>query len=546
MNTSYNQHHREKGSTSVLVAIMIPVIIGFIGLGIDVGHLFITKKQLQNNADSAAMAGVSDLDHYQTLVNSVIQSGGLQIANLQQAVRGSWDEGTKAFVADDTGKAVRVELSQTIDVYFMRLLGAPARIPVTATATANLRIAGVVAKLGASLIDIDTTKGALLNALLGNLLGTSLNLTAVGWQGLANGQLNLIQFINLAKLDLGVGTTEQLLNTNVTIMQFLDLMIQALEADNQTAALDLAVLQSQIAGLSVGALNLSLRIGDIINLDLNQGALVKADVDVLSLVSVLAEVFNHNSAVSLSTNVNLGLLNVDLRANIVEPPVIRVMQEGDTIHSAGARIYLNSQVGTLLSGLLTNSSLLNVPLYLELGSGDATLTNVSADGVDFNVGSSLAKVFLGDINPNFFFSTTTLDQNDFDQARILDASLLGIPILSADAKSYVNASGGGSAVTIPVENFGETYSVNNQAGDAVAGLVSSLLSSNNLDLNVKLLGLELNLGAVTTSLLGQLSSAVLSPLLSALLNPVSMLTGVFPGRTDLTVYDYAYEAVLVE
>jgi uncharacterized membrane protein len=228
-------------------------------------------------------------------------------------------------------------------------------------------------------------------------------------------------------------------------------------------------------------------------------------------------------------------MDVDLKVNIVEPPVIKIMQEGSTIHSAGARVYLNAEVLSLLEGLL------KVPLYLELGSGDAQLTGISEDGVELQTGSSLAKLYLGEIGEESFFSDTTLGANDLEKATVLNL----LELVKADARAYTDAAGSSGTMTVPPESFGETFNEHNELGGAVGGLVGSLLGQGNLELDVKLLGLNLGLGDITNDLLGQLSSSVLSPLLGALLDPVSMLTGVFPGRTDVTVYDYAYEAVLV-
>ena len=41
----------------VLVAIMLPVVIGFVGFAVNVGYAFNYQKQMQMAADSAAMAG---------------------------------------------------------------------------------------------------------------------------------------------------------------------------------------------------------------------------------------------------------------------------------------------------------------------------------------------------------------------------------------------------------------------------------------------------------------------------------------------------------
>lgn len=52
---------RERGVTLVVVAIMLVVLIGFAALVIDIGKLYKTRSELQNAADSAALAGASGL-----------------------------------------------------------------------------------------------------------------------------------------------------------------------------------------------------------------------------------------------------------------------------------------------------------------------------------------------------------------------------------------------------------------------------------------------------------------------------------------------------
>jgi len=51
----------ERGVTAVYVALLISVFIGFAALAIDIGYLMVTKNELQNAADSAALAGASNL-----------------------------------------------------------------------------------------------------------------------------------------------------------------------------------------------------------------------------------------------------------------------------------------------------------------------------------------------------------------------------------------------------------------------------------------------------------------------------------------------------
>jgi Flp pilus assembly protein TadG len=51
----------EKGVSLVLVALCILVLIGFLGLAVDMGHLQAVRGELQNSADAVALAGAGSL-----------------------------------------------------------------------------------------------------------------------------------------------------------------------------------------------------------------------------------------------------------------------------------------------------------------------------------------------------------------------------------------------------------------------------------------------------------------------------------------------------
>jgi Flp pilus assembly protein TadG len=52
----------KKGITLIVVAILIVLLMVFIGLAVDIGYMYVTKGQLQNAADSAALAGATCLE----------------------------------------------------------------------------------------------------------------------------------------------------------------------------------------------------------------------------------------------------------------------------------------------------------------------------------------------------------------------------------------------------------------------------------------------------------------------------------------------------
>lgn len=61
MNTTNRNGTRERGAVAIIVALSLPVLIGFAGLALDLGRLFVTKTELQNAADACALAAANEL-----------------------------------------------------------------------------------------------------------------------------------------------------------------------------------------------------------------------------------------------------------------------------------------------------------------------------------------------------------------------------------------------------------------------------------------------------------------------------------------------------
>src|ERR1700742_2520169 len=60
----------EDGQSLIFVAICLLVMIGFLGLTIDVGRLYITQRHLQTAADAAALAAAQDLPNGTTALQT--------------------------------------------------------------------------------------------------------------------------------------------------------------------------------------------------------------------------------------------------------------------------------------------------------------------------------------------------------------------------------------------------------------------------------------------------------------------------------------------
>ena len=44
--------HRQRGAVAIIVGLALAVMIGFVGLALDLGKLYVTRSELQNSADA--------------------------------------------------------------------------------------------------------------------------------------------------------------------------------------------------------------------------------------------------------------------------------------------------------------------------------------------------------------------------------------------------------------------------------------------------------------------------------------------------------------
>lgn len=61
VRTRYEGKDKQRGVVAIITALALVVLIGFAGLALDGGHLYLTKTELQNAADSCALASAYEL-----------------------------------------------------------------------------------------------------------------------------------------------------------------------------------------------------------------------------------------------------------------------------------------------------------------------------------------------------------------------------------------------------------------------------------------------------------------------------------------------------
>jgi hypothetical protein len=97
---------RQKGAVVITVAMVLLFLLGFIGLALDFGKLFVVKTELQTALDSCALAAAEELDGQPSALtratNAGLTAGNLNKVNFQST---TWSDKGKLVAADITFRA---------------------------------------------------------------------------------------------------------------------------------------------------------------------------------------------------------------------------------------------------------------------------------------------------------------------------------------------------------------------------------------------------------------------------------------------------------
>lgn len=95
--------HRQGGAVIVTVALTLLFLLGFMGIALDFGHLFVVKTELQTAMDSCALAAAQELDFTSSARNRA-QSAGMSAGNLNRVnfQSATWSSQGQIVIADIT------------------------------------------------------------------------------------------------------------------------------------------------------------------------------------------------------------------------------------------------------------------------------------------------------------------------------------------------------------------------------------------------------------------------------------------------------------
>lgn len=111
----------ERGQALVLVAVLLLGLVAVVGLATDGGLVFAQRRELQNLADAAALAGAMQLDE------DAYRAGGavtLDVAQARQAAIAALAGVTNlAYEVNASGGGVAVEVHRRARTGFLRVIG---------------------------------------------------------------------------------------------------------------------------------------------------------------------------------------------------------------------------------------------------------------------------------------------------------------------------------------------------------------------------------------------------------------------------------------
>ncbi|MCP4562469.1 MAG: hypothetical protein GY873_38790 [Bosea sp.] len=528
-----------RGLSTIIFAGTSLVLFGFGTMAVDVGSFFYQKRRQQTATDLAALAAAADLERASRAARASASRNGFSADAVEMVQTGIYTPDARLAPearfqqgSGSAANAARIEMRATTPLILGRVLGGDSGEVAIVTRAIAAQDAQAAFAIGSRLVRVE---GGALNGLLGGLLGTSLSLSVMDYEGLARAKIDLFGFAKslATRAAISALTFDEVIRASVRIG---DVVLAAQDAArNQGAGSDAIAALGRLAS-AVGGSGQRVNLQSLVSFgvyggrQLSEEVPLKASLAALDLISAAAQIANGTRQLDLGLGVNVpGLASVSLKLAIGERPVgtslVRVGRAGASVHTAQTRLLLTlTLVG---SG---QASLVKLPLYLELASATARLTAISCGAGDITssrvtlgVTPAVVDAWIGQVSNADFNNFTTRPTPP--AATVLD--LLGLAKVTA--RAHVTIS---NTSETPVSfSYAEIQRVDKKT-TSTTNFVASLLSRlvGDLDLRVELLGLGLPIPGLEGAVSGVIAGAAtpLDQVLTSLLNTL----GIGLGQAD--------------
>ncbi|MDT0498055.1 pilus assembly protein TadG-related protein [Algiphilus sp. W345] len=313
MEYGYSLHgrHRQRGAVAVIAGIGLIAMLSAVFLALDIGNLYFAKRVLQKQADMAAldasraiarcdgteMATKKDVEDN---IKLSLETNGASWTTLEEG--GSFFEvgketssaGSRTFTLTDIDEAdaVYVELHRPFPRRFFPFPTEGSSANELVVYASARQIPQVAMSVGSTLLSLDTTQSILLNALLGTLLRTDIQLDVASYHALADASVTL----GSIAVELGLATSENdprginsLLTTDIELPLLLNAIATTL--DVTVGAVDLLVTRGIVENLAdVVDPSITVSPGNVVIVENGlEGVVGALPINVLELLRGLAE-----------------------------------------------------------------------------------------------------------------------------------------------------------------------------------------------------------------------------------------------------------------
>lgn len=547
------------GNFAIMTAIFTPVALALAAFAVDLGSLYLERREAQAITDLAAITAAANLDRPEQAALLTFADNGIGRVALVSAEDADDPEietdGSPEhlivipgrYVADpDIASALRFvahgEPRNAVSVtyrkhgtrYFAGNLTGPSVIGTTAIASSA---ADAAFSVGSRLLALE---GGVANAVLGGLTGSSISLTVMDYEALASVDVSLLGFLDrlATDLDLSAATYDEVLDAQIGIGQ----MARSLARTGGVPA-GLSAVLNRLAGQAGGSPERKIRLRQILALGDHGTALagriggpLALEVGVLELIGAAAAVASGGRQVSLDLGGSVpGLLDLTLSLSIGEPPQaspwFTVGSGGEIVRTAQTRLFLDARIAGV-GGILGAS--IRIPVYVELAFAEAKLRGVECptgrpDSVRVSVDARPGVAALRLAEPDL------ARMQDFGRAVPLSlARLVQLPLVTVAAAAHVEiASTRYRTLTFTAADISSGAIRKVSTDNIASSLTGSLLS--NAQITPKVAGLGLGVPPALMSALGSTLSGAAAPLDRVLMDVLGTL-GLSIGEADVRVH----------
>lgn len=514
----------ERGATAVVTALVVVVLVMCAAFTVDLGQQRVARADMQALADVVALDLARELDG-RTVAQ--LEAAGIT-TSLAAASRarnddvigddarvptltvrlGRLDDGsfTELTAPTDKPSAVRVVADTEVGFAFGGVTGAGSG--GAARSAVAMSEGGACFGIGSYAAKLDTATSPILGPLLG-ALGSEVVLTAGNYDGLANVDVDLLEFLGV---DLGAVTMEEVLEGSqlVGLGDFYLATADALTA-GQTAQVQL--LESIAAEVE----SARVRVSDLLNLSTGSASGLESSLNLLDLVTAAAAAATGEAGLTVDqTSVDLGpLAGVAVELSAIEAPARGCGRKNDpaaTATSQAATVSLSlSALDLDIPGLLGTEVALDGEVRVVPAQGRLTDVRCAPAGANVMVTGGLLEVDL------------TLEVT-------VEATVLGfrIPVVSGPIRITGTTTAAGEAVFNIIEDADYDRAVS--VGYDSSGMPD--LSTSTAALTLIGLPVGILLDPILSALVDGLVDPLIESLDSALLTPLLRNLGI-----DLTGAD---------